>query len=155
MRISLNRKQSKANKSCKVYVQTTDAKTHATASAQLQSIKSLSPKTVQDITILSPTDPAPTGCAVFAVSTAAAVFLDVAGHVNVDEEITKAQAKMKKFADSASKQRKLIGSEDFKQKVSDAVQEEERKKLAEMEAFMGNYERTVTQFQELKLHEKK
>jgi valyl-tRNA synthetase len=82
------------------------------------------------------------------------VLLEVAGHVNIDEEITKAQAKMKKFADSATKQRKLIGSDEFKEKVSDAVQAEERKKLAEMETFMGNYERTVTQFQELKLKEK-
>jgi valyl-tRNA synthetase len=78
----------------------------------------------------------------------------VAGHVNIDEEITKAQAKMKKYSDSASKQRKLLASDDFKEKVSDAVQQEEHKKLAEMEAFMGNYERTVTQFEELKLKEK-
>jgi valyl-tRNA synthetase len=139
----------------KAYVQTTDDKTHSTASSQLQAIKSLSGKNVSEITVLSPSDPPPTGCAVFAVSTEAAVFLDVAGHVNIDEEITKAQSKMKKYADSAAKQRKLIGSDDFKEKVSEAVQADEKKKLTEMEAFQGNYERTVQQFQALKLKEKK
>jgi valyl-tRNA synthetase len=137
------------------YVQTSDAKTHETASAQLQSIKSLSGKHFSSITILSPTDPAPTGSAVYAVSVSAAVFLDVKGHVNIDEEIVKAQQKMKKASDSAAKQKKLIGSDEFKEKVSTAVQAEEQKKLDEFLAVQENYEKTITQFQTLKLEEKK
>lgn len=136
------------------YVQTSDARTHETASSQLQSIKSLSGKHFSSITILSPSDPAPTGSAVYAVSASTAVFLDVRGHVNIDEEISKAQQKMKKASDSAAKQKKLIGSDEFKQKVSAAVQEEEQKKLDEFVAVQQNYEKTIAQFQTLKLESK-
>ncbi|KAF2417220.1 valyl-tRNA synthetase-like protein [Tothia fuscella] len=135
----------------KAYIHTTDTKTHKTASSQLQPIKSLSGKSISSIIVLSPTDAIPTGSAVYAVSTTAAVYLDVQGHVNIDEEISKAQQKMKKASDSAVKQRKLIESEEFKEKVSAAVQAEERKKLEEFEAVEGNYERTIAQFQTLKL----
>jgi len=84
------------------------------------------------------------------------VFLKLpSDNLNLDEEISKAQNKMKKVADSVSKQRKLVDAPDFKEKVSSAVQEEENKKLAEMMAQQSNYERTIEQFHQLKLESMK
>lgn len=62
---------------------------------------------------------------------------------------------MKKAADSAAKQKKFIDGEDFKEKVSAAVQEEEQKKYDEFVAVQQNYEKTIAQFQTLKLEDKK
>ena len=58
---------------------------------------------------------------------------------------------MKKTAETVAKQRKLIEAPDFKEKVSVAVQEAEDKKLEEAEALQGNYEKTIQQFQTMKL----
>lgn len=85
------------------------------------------------------------------MSTDAAVFLKLQGDINIDEEISKAQAKLKKAAESVVKQRKLVETEEFKEKVSSAVQEEEGKKLMEMEAVQRNYEKTIQQFEKMKL----
>jgi valyl-tRNA synthetase len=85
------------------------------------------------------------------VSTEAAVFLQLEGDINIEEEIKKAQAKLKKAADGVSKQRKLVEAETFKTNVSSAVQDEEHKKLAEFEAQQSNYERTIQQFETMKL----
>jgi valyl-tRNA synthetase len=135
----------------KVFVQATDAQTYETAKSQLQAIQSLSGKSWSDIAILPPTEATPTGCAVFAVSTSAAVFLEVTGQVNIDEEITKAKMKINKAAESINNQMQRVGGEEFKSKVSDAVQAEERKKLEEMMSMRGNYEKTLKQFQVLQL----
>jgi len=134
-----------------VFVQTTDAKTYEIAKSQVQAIKSLAGKSWSEIAVLPPTEATPTGCAVFAVSTSAAIFLEVVGHVNIDKEITKSQVKIKKAADSINNQLQRIEGEDFKNKVSDAVQAEERKRLEEMMSMQANYEKTLKQFQSLKL----
>ena len=75
------------------------------------------------------------------------------GDVKIDEEISKVQNKMKKAADAVAKQQKLVSTDDFKEKVSSAVQEEENKKLEELLAIQNNYERTVQQFQTMKLEQ--
>lgn len=144
-----------STKTSKAFVHASDATTYDTAKSQLQAIKSLSGKSWSTIEILSPSDPTPTGCAVYAVSTSAAAFLQVTGQasINIDEEISKLQQKMKKASDSASKQKKLMASDEFKTKVSAAVQEEERKKFDEFCALQGNYERTILQFDKLKVQE--
>lgn len=71
--------------------------------------------------------------------------------MDVDAEIKKTQEKLRKSSLAASKQRKLIGGEDFQSKVSEAVMEEEKAKLRDLEAEMRNYEETVTQFEKMKL----
>lgn len=136
------------------FVQALDATTHDTASANLASIKALSGKGVASISILSPTDPTPTGCAVFVASSSAAVFLEVKGRVpSIDTEIAKAQDRMKKAADGAEKQRKILAAPDFKDKVSEAVQATERGKLEDFLAMQRNYEASIEQFERLKLED--
>ena len=135
----------------KVYVQALDATSYKTASAEVQSIRALSGKGVTHIEVLSVSQPAPTGCAVFAVSASAAVFLEVKGRVDIDVEITKAQTKMKKAAEGATKQRKILDAPDFADKVSEAVKEAESKKLEDLLVEQRNYERSIEQFERLKL----
>lgn len=133
------------------FVQASDNATHAIAANELQAIRSLSGKGISSIKVLSPTDDNPTGCAVYVVSSTIAVFLEVRGRVDVNDEIAKAQVKMQKAADMAKKQRKVLNAEDFQTKVSEAVQEEERRKLGEALAAQENYERSIQQFEKLKL----
>ena len=61
------------------------------------------------------------------------------------------QTKLKKSAEGVSKQRKLVEAPNFKENSSSAVQEEEHKKLAEFEAQQSNYEKTIQQFETMKL----
>ncbi|KAK5016722.1 hypothetical protein LTR60_002272 [Cryomyces antarcticus] len=133
------------------FVQCADTTSYETAKSEIQSIKSLSGKGVSSISVLSKDEPTPTGCAVFAVSSSAAVFLEVKGRVDVDQEIKKAQLKMKKAADGAQKQRKVLEAEGFEEKVSSAVLEAEKKKLADLLAEEKNYEGSIEQFERLKL----
>jgi len=133
------------------FVQASDKATHEIAANELQAIRSLAGKGISSIKVLSPTDANPTGCAVYVVSSAVAVFLEVRGRVDVNEEISKAKVKMQKAADMAKKQRKVLDAEDFQTKVSEAVQEDERKKLTEALAAQENYERSIQQFEKLKL----
>jgi valyl-tRNA synthetase len=135
----------------KLIIQTLNKTADETIAQELPAIKSLSGKNWSSIDVISSSDSAPTGCAVYAVSTEAAVFLKLQGDINITEEIKKAQVKMKKAADGVSKQRKLVDAPDFKEKVSSAVQEEEHKKLAEFEAQQSNYEKTIQQFETMKL----
>jgi valyl-tRNA synthetase len=79
------------------------------------------------------------------------VFLEVKGRVDLDEEITKATTKLKKASDGAVKQRKVLSDADFLAKVSPAVQEVEKGKLEEFLAQERNYEKSIEQFQQLKL----
>jgi valyl-tRNA synthetase len=74
------------------------------------------------------------------------------GEVDVDEEIKKAQTKLKKASDLAVKQQKLIHAEDFQSKVSEAVQEVEKEKLADIQAQVRNYEKSIEMFHALKLN---
>jgi valyl-tRNA synthetase len=75
----------------------------------------------------------------------------VKGLVDLDEEIKKAQTKLKKASEIASKQRKALNDPDFVTKVSPAVQELEKAKLEEVLAQERNYEQSIAQFQQLKL----
>jgi valyl-tRNA synthetase len=134
-----------------VFIRAFDDATYDTANDGIQAIRSLSGKGVASIEILPPSKPAPTGCAVAVVSSNAAVFLEVKGRVDLDQEITKATTKLKKASDNAVKQRKVLHDADFLAKVSPAVQEVEKERLEEFLAQERNYEQSIEQFQQLKL----
>lgn len=134
-----------------VYIQPANNSAFKIASEQISIIKSISGKNWKEITVIPHTEATPTSCAVFAVSTNTAVFLKLQGDINIDEEISKVQVKMRKAAETVVKQGKLIGAPDFKEKVSVAVQEAEEKKLEEALVLQRNYEKTIEQFQTMKL----
>lgn len=136
----------------------------------MQSIKTLSGKAVGSIDILSASQQRPTGCVVFAVSSNVAVFLHVKvcsssclnfarvadtdyhqDRVDIDVEISKAQAKVKKAKEGVARQQKILNDPSYQQKVSRELQEVEKKKLADFEAEARNFEESVQQFERLKL----
>lgn len=117
----------------------------------MQSIKSLSGKGISDITVLSSSDARPAGCVVFPVSSAAAVFLHVKGRVDIDGEIQKASKKLEKIRAGVEKQRKILIDPSYKEKVSEELQNLEKKKLADLEAEQSGFEETIKQFEVLKL----
>jgi valyl-tRNA synthetase len=138
----------------KTFIQPLDDATHQSlqASTSLPSIRSLAGKTVSEITILSPSDPAPSGCAVYTVGSSATAFLDVKGRIEVDKEITKAQDRLKKANETIEKQKKIMDA-DWEEKVSDVVKEQEKEKLKAAEIEGKNWQASIEQFEKLKLSE--
>jgi valyl-tRNA synthetase len=119
--------------------------------AELGSIRSLTGKGVASIKILSHSDPSPTRCYCYGATSNTTVWLEMQGDVDVDEEIKKAQAKLKKASESAAKQQKLVSADDYQTKVSPAIQEVEKERLEEMQAQVRNYEKSIELFHALKL----
>ncbi|KFZ18786.1 hypothetical protein V502_03936 [Pseudogymnoascus sp. VKM F-4520 (FW-2644)] len=134
-----------------VYIQAFDSTSESTVTAQTQSIKSLCGKGVSTVQILGATDSRPAGCVPFTVSAAAVVYLRVTGRVDIDNEISKANKKLQKTHQGIDKQRKILDDPDYKAKVSEALQEVERKRLADLEAEQRGFEETIKQFEQLKL----
>jgi valyl-tRNA synthetase len=148
--IVFKRNNARAN-SFIVFVQAYNSTANATAVAQQQSIKSLSGKGVTSIKVISGDDARPAGCVVFSVSAAAAVFLHVKGRVDIDGEIAKANKKLEKTTQGLTKQKKILDDPNYKSKVSEQLQEIERKKLLDLETEQRGYEETIKQFENLKL----
>lgn len=124
---------------------------YTTVTDQAQAIRALSGKGLSKLTILKPSDDTPKNCDVRPVSTDAAVFLDIAGRIDVVDGITKTEAKLKKANDAIGKQRALMNKDDFKNNVSEAVRETEEQKLAELETEARNFDATLKLFQTMKL----
>ncbi|KAI1847381.1 hypothetical protein JX265_005560 [Neoarthrinium moseri] len=135
----------------KVYVQTYDETAHKTAVEQVQSIKSLSGKGVTSIEILSGSDSRPAGCVAYPVSSAATVFLHVKGRVDIDGEIDKATKKLQKTRAAIQKAEKLLNDPAYQQKADAALQENDRKRLGDLESEAKGFEGTIKQFEGLKL----
>lgn len=134
-----------------VYVQAFDTTSHSTVTEQTASIKSLCGKGVSTINILPATESRPAGCVAFPVSAEAVVYLRVTGRVNIDAEIAKAQKKLDKTRQGVQKQRKILDDPTYKSKVSQELQETERKRLADLESEERGFEETIKQFEQLKL----
>lgn len=136
----------------KTYIQSLDDAAHTTlsASTSLPSIKSLAGKTVSEISILSPSDPAPTGCAVYTIGSAATAYLDVKGRIEIDKELKKASERLGKANETITRQKKIMDA-DWEEKVSDVVKEQERSKLRDAETEARNWQASIEQFESLKL----
>ena len=134
-----------------LYVQLFDERSHATCTQQLPSIRSLSGKSAASVSILSSNEPKPTGCVPAAVSASATVFLLVKGRVDIDQEIDKARKKLERASEVVKKQKGIVNDEGYKTKVSEELQEVERKKLKDAEAEVRELETSMQQFVRLKL----
>jgi valyl-tRNA synthetase len=134
------------------YVQSLDDAAHTTlsSSTSIPSIKSLAGKTVSSISILSPSDTAPTGCAVYTIGSSATAFLDVKGRIEIDKEIIKAQDRLAKASETIAKQKRLMDNE-WEEKVSDVVKEFEKSRLKDAETEARNWQASIEQFESLKL----
>ncbi|KAF1997617.1 valyl-tRNA synthetase-like protein [Amniculicola lignicola CBS 123094] len=136
-----------------VFVQPLDDTTHKvlTSPTSLPSLRSLGGKFNPLITILSPSDPAPTGCAVHSVGSQATVFLDIKGKIDIEKEIAKAKDRLAKANEAAEKQKKVMGIEGWEEKVSEAVKETERERLRAVELEARNWGASIGQFERLKI----
>lgn len=134
------------------YIQSLNDTTHTTlsSSTSLPSIRALAGKTVSEVKILSPSDPAPTGCAVYTIGSAATAYLDVKGRIEIEKEITKAQDRLLRANETITKQKKVM-DKDWEEKVSDVVKDQEREKLKAAELEARNWQASIEQFQSLKL----
>jgi valyl-tRNA synthetase len=136
----------------RAFVKASTAESLAKAQAQLHSMQALSGKTVSEVTVVGPEGEVPKGCAVYVVSADLIVQLDVADKIaDVDAEIKKVRTKLQKSQGAALKQRELLGKEGFGDKVSDVVLAQEEKKLEDALAAAENYEKTIAEFEKLKI----
>lgn len=138
--------------SAHTFIHPLDNTTHAILQipTSLSSILSLSSKSISSLTLLAPSDPAPTGSAVYTVGTSATLYLDVKGRIDIDKEIAKAKDRLKKANDTVEKQRKMM-DRNWEAKVSEAVKETEREKLRAAELEAGNFEKSIAQFEKLRI----
>lgn len=111
----------------------------------------MSGKGLSSIEILSQDDATPKKAYVYGASANTLVYIEIVGDIDVDEEIKKAQVKLKKASDVAAKQAKLVNADDFQTKVSSAVQDIEKAKLDELQSQVQNYEKSIEMFNTLKL----
>ncbi|ROT37910.1 valyl-tRNA synthetase [Sodiomyces alkalinus F11] len=122
---------------------------------QTPAIKSLCGKGVAEVKVVGPDangDAIPDGCAVFVLTADISVFLELGSRLtNLDAEIKKVQTKLLKSQGFVKKQEELMSKEGFEDKVSDVVLTAERKKLADARAATENYQRTIEQFEKMKL----
>lgn len=123
----------------------------ATCNQEVGSIKSLSGKAVQSMVVVGPEESRPAGCVAYPVSTSATVFLHVKGRVDVEAEIVKAQTKLDKAEASIRKQEKILADAGYQAKVSEQVQELERRRLADAKQEALSFQETIRQFERLRL----
>ncbi|KAI1180924.1 tRNA synthetases class I-domain-containing protein [Nemania sp. FL0916] len=133
------------------FVKAADEAASASIAPQMASIKPLCGKVLAELTLLGPADEIPTGCAVFVLTNSIIVLLNVADVVSdVDAAIKKLQVKLQKKQVVATKQQELINRDGF-EKSSDVVQAAEKAKLEEAHTAVNNYERTIEEFEKLKI----
>ncbi|KAK0702911.1 tRNA synthetases class I-domain-containing protein [Apiosordaria backusii] len=123
----------------RAHIKAATADSHANASAQLPTIKALCGKGIDQVHLIGQEvakDALPKGCAVFVISSDIAVLLEVGSR------ITDA---------AAEKTRQLLLREGFDESASDVVISAEKKKLVDAQAAAENYQRTIEEFEKLKI----
>lgn len=121
-----------------------------TAFTQRSAIEALSGKKhLSELHVLTPNDSMPMGCAVYPVSSAAAVFLELTGNVDPDQEIARIKPKMAKAADAVKNQEQTIAA--LGESVRGEVRDNEDRKLKDLLSEQRLYEESMTRFEELKL----
>ncbi|KAI1169287.1 tRNA synthetases class I-domain-containing protein [Nemania serpens] len=133
------------------FIKATDETSSASIAPQMASIKTLCGKVLADLALLGPEDAVPTGCAVFVLTNNLIVLLNVADVISdVDATLKKLHVKLQKKQVVVTKQKELINREGFG-KSSEVVQAAEKTKLEEAHTAVNNYERTIEEFEKLKL----
>lgn len=142
--------QEKIKDDAKAYVQPLNDEASQTASAEQQAIKTLGGKGLAELKVLSKGESLPKDvpCAVYPVSSAAAVFLELKGKVDPAAEIKKTKPKMEKASEEVKAQEKLLGT---LQNVSPSVREKEEVRLRDLMSCQRVYEETMARFETMKL----
>ena len=133
----------------KAFVLPHDKEAFTTASDEAAAIKTLSGKSLADLDVLKPGEYPPAGCAVYPVSSAVAVFVQIKGKVDADKEVQRLRPKLEASAKAVSEQQKLIGN--LGDKVAQEVKRLEDRKLKDMLSEQAVYQESLEKFTELKL----
>ncbi|KAK3713210.1 hypothetical protein LTR37_008643 [Vermiconidia calcicola] len=133
----------------KAYVHPQIDEAYQTASAESSSIKTLSGRYLAELTVLRPSESPPAGCAVYPVSSAAAVYVEIKGKVEPEKEITKLKPKLEKTADGIKEQERVLGS--LSDKASKEVKQLEEHKLKDLLNEQRMYQASLEKFEQLKL----
>ena len=131
-----------------IFVQTYSYSAFQTTNAEKTSIKSLGGKYVGEIEILKPGASTPAGCAVYAVSAEAAVYLKIVGKVDLGKEKEKAEASLAQARSKVEKSKKIMGVEGFK-KVGQETKEKEEKNLRDSESEANRFEGVLKDLERL------
>ncbi|KAK5172355.1 uncharacterized protein LTR77_003994 [Saxophila tyrrhenica] len=133
----------------KAFVQPHNDEAYNTAHAEHAAIKALSGKHLAELTILNPGQYPPAGSAVYPVSSAAAVFVQIGDKVEPEKEIQRLKPKLEATAKGVSEQERVLGS--LGEKVRGEVRKEEERKLQELLDEQKVYQQSLEKFEEMKL----
>lgn len=133
-------------------VQTYSDNAYKTVSEQITSIKSLGGKNCGNIEVLAPskTSSAPAGCALQSINADAAVFLKIAGRIDIGEEIGKSQKSLTDAKGKVDKSQKIMQGKGW-EKASKDTQEKEQEKLKDAEKEVERLEQALKELERLKL----
>lgn len=145
------RSEPKSNQLYSAYASGNTAADLALIKAEAKHIEALSGKGLRSLSVLEQSGDLPAGCAVFPVSSAVTVYLDVGTQADVSALIEKTQAKLTKLADTADRQRKLMAAEGWAEKVSAAVKHADEERLSQADAQMRSLASSIEQFRRLEL----
>jgi valyl-tRNA synthetase len=134
----------------KAFVQPLNAEARATATAESGAIKSLAGKAISELSLLSADDKIPAGCAVYPVSTAVAVFVQLPQEsLDADAEIKRTKGKLAKAVDAVRAQEKEISS--LGADVGPEVREKSEARLRDVRNEQKMFEESIARFETLKL----
>ncbi|KAF1818126.1 uncharacterized protein K489DRAFT_328184 [Dissoconium aciculare CBS 342.82] len=134
----------------KAFVQPLNAEAQATATAESAAIKSLAGKAIAELSLLGPEDSIPPACAVYPVSVAVAVFVQLPKeNVDADAEIKRTKAKLAKAVDAVRAQEKEITS--LGADVAGEVREKSEARLRDVRNEQRMFEESIARFETLKL----
>ena len=136
-----------------IFIQTYSDSAFETASAEQTSITSLGGKYVGDISILKPgTSNPPAGCAVYAVSAEAAVYLKIVGKVDLAQEQERAVASRVEAEAKVEKSRKIMGAKGW-EKVKAETREKEERNLKDAESEVQRFVEVLRDLERLRMGE--
>jgi len=135
-----------------IIIQTYSETAFKTVTADRTSIKSLSGKYAGDIEILAPSTDAqaPAGCALQSISAEAAVYLKIAGRIDLAEETKRREKTLEEARARVEKSKKIMSGVGW-EKASADTKKKETAKLEDAESEVKRLEEALTDLQRLKL----
>ncbi|CCE63030.1 hypothetical protein TPHA_0D03970 [Tetrapisispora phaffii CBS 4417] len=137
-------------KNGKVFVESSDESSFATATSQQDSIVSLI-KAIDEVVVVSSSSQIPQGCVLKSVNPEVNVHVLVKGHVDIESEISKVQKKLEKATKSKQGIEKTMSSKDYESKANEQAKEANNAKLENTIAEIEGLEATIRNLEALKL----
>lgn len=134
-----------------IYIQPLDHDTRTTCEREQHSIRSLSGKALFEGSIgFISTEDKPSGCIASSIGTAAIIYLEVKGRINIDGAIEKAKERLRKASDGLDNQKKILEGTGFARMPAEK-QEGEEKRMKDRKAEFDVLEESLRQFERLRL----